>query len=84
MSSAAYRRDLGPHEAISYVKEIKALNDLDKLWLQELSEGKGFKELSGNFHVAARKNRFRRIRKFMGCINTTQAVAEAIRRGIIK
>jgi DNA-binding CsgD family transcriptional regulator len=92
MSSSAYRRDLGPHEAISFVKAANNISEFDKVWLDGLSRGKSFKELAGectvtvsrSFTEGAIKMRLKRVRMHLGADNITQAVAEAIRRGIIK
>ena len=63
---------------------ITELRALDIVWLQELSHGKSARELTEVKSEQLTKNRLILIRKFLGAKNTTQAVAEGIRRGIIK
>lgn len=84
MSSAAYNRNVQMHQAFSHYPPVESLSPSDLLWLNELSEGKSFKQLTGATSEGVAKNRFLRIRKFLGAKNTTQAVAKAIRNGIIK
>ena len=60
------------------------LSTRDKLWLTELSHGLITKQLTEASSEAWAKNRLLKVRRFMGVKTTTQAVAEAIRKGIIK
>lgn len=70
--------------ALSSLRRIRVLTSRDVEWLRELSEGKTFKELTGSSSEQYAKNRVQSIRAFLGTRNTVHAVAEAIRRGIIK
>lgn len=65
-------------------RPLQNLSRRDVIWLQQLSHGMVIKELKGVTSEQAAKNRILRIRKFLGAYNTTQAVAVAIRQGIIK
>jgi DNA-binding NarL/FixJ family response regulator len=86
MSGSAYTRDLDAHEAISYVPWIAALSIMDIVWLQALSEGKQMKDCAvlGQTSLPMVKKRMRSVRLFLGAKNTVQAVAIALRKGLIK
>lgn len=86
MSSAAYNRHKGAHEAFSYIKHLKALRPMDIEWLSMLSNGFHVKELATASNVSEQivKNRLQSVRQFMRVETTTHAVAEALRKGIIR
>ena len=52
------------------------------LYLQALANGSRVTEVSHSKQMG--KNRLAQIREFLNCRTTTQAVAESLRRGIIK
>lgn len=54
----------------------------DKEWLKKLAAGLGPKELGASKTAVA--NRLLRIRSILNAKTTAQAVAEAIRRGVIQ
>jgi DNA-binding NarL/FixJ family response regulator len=83
MSGTAYSRNKSAFESFSYVRELKALSRRDREWLTRLSHGYCVKELEGRSEQSI-KNRLQSIRQFLKVKNTTEAVAESIRRGIIK
>jgi DNA-binding CsgD family transcriptional regulator len=58
------------------------LIDRDVQWLEALSHGAPQRDLYRSEQYV--KNRLRIIREIMGVQNTVQAVAEALRRGIIR
>ena len=84
MGASAYNRSKGAYEPFSTVRRITQLTTRDRLWLTELSHGATTKELSESASWQAAKNRMQSIRHFLNVATTTQAVAEAIRRGIIR
>jgi hypothetical protein len=84
MSSAAYNRHKGAHEALSYIKPIHELSTCDKQWLEALSHGAHAKHLSDTLSEQQIKNRLQAIRQFMNVGTTTHAVAKALRDGVIK
>lgn len=59
------------------------LTERDKMWLKALADGEQPKAFSGSSFQAVRK-RLCKIRRSLGARTTTQAVAEALRRGEIK
>ena len=63
---------------------LQRLSERDILWLQRLSNGERIKYLNGVMREASVKNHMLKVREFLGVKTTVQAVAEAIRRGIIK
>lgn len=63
---------------------IQRLEDRDVHWLHLLSHGAIPKNLPGLASEGAIKNRLGMIRSFMNVRTTTEAVAEAMRRGIIR
>lgn len=65
-------------------RKIRCLSSRDIYWLSLLSNGAGAKNLPGVKSEQVAKNRLRIIRWHMKVETTTQAVAEALRRGIIK
>ena len=71
------------HPPLTFVRPITELSNVDVRWLYELSQGATIKDLKG-MTLQMTKNRLQSIRVFLGVKNTTQAVAEAIRRGIIR
>ena len=66
------------------MKVIHELTAYDLTLLQGLSHGYIAKELAVNTTEQMVKNRLYAIRKFMRVNTSTQAVAEALRKGIIK
>lgn len=82
--SAAYTRRLSPFQPICFIRRITALSERDIRWLQALSLGASVKELPEITSEQVAKNRLSSIRQFLGARNTTHAVAEALRRGIIQ
>jgi DNA-binding CsgD family transcriptional regulator len=67
-----------------YPLPLMELSKRDILWLKELSNGTVSAELTGSPSKQVAKNRLVRIRQYFGAQTTTQAVAEAIRRGLIR
>jgi len=63
---------------------LRSLSPRDKLWLWELSHGTPYKQLTGASTVSAAKMQVQRIRRWFGVHTTVHAVAEALRKGIIK
>ena len=72
-----------PADRVGPYRTLDQLHERDILWLRLLSHGTQVKNLPGIRTEQAIKNRLGRIRWFLECVTTTQAVAEAIRRGII-
>lgn len=64
-----------------WVEPLRELNSRDTLWLRKLANGHKVCDL----HPASdyTKQRLSRVRDFFGARTTTQAVVEAMRRGII-
>lgn len=69
---------------MSYWAPLKQLSTRDKLWLMELSHGAGMKQLTEATSAAMAKNRMTVVYRYLGVKSCTQAVAEALRRGIIR
>jgi len=86
VSSAAYSRHKKAHEAFSYVKRITVLRQMDVTWLKMLADGCVLKDLAIVASISEQqvKNRLQSIRLFMGVATTTHAVANALRKGIIR
>ena len=63
---------------------MKRLCPRDIRWLSLLSHGTPVKSLPGLRTEQAIKNRLGMIRWYLSCYTTTQAVAEALRKGLIK
>lgn len=63
---------------------LTQLSTLDKLWLLELSHGVITKQLMDAPSEQMAKNRLISIRQFLGAGTTTEAVAIAIRKGVIR
>jgi DNA-binding NarL/FixJ family response regulator len=64
-------------------RPLKGLKNMDVMLLRLLSDGLTAKEIPGLTEQGV-KNRLFRLRQFLNVRTTTQAVAEAIRRGIIE
>lgn len=62
----------------------KALIVRDLLWLYQLSHGRTAKQLSWKLTEQGIKNRLIKIRQRLHVKTTTEAVAEALRRGLIQ
>lgn len=86
MSSSAYNRHHGAHEAFTWVKRIAAITPRDVELLTMLSHGYSVKELAHacNTSQPMIKNRMASLRLFLHARTTVQAIAEALRKGIIK
>jgi hypothetical protein len=78
----AYRGPMGGRYADD--KRLTHLGDRDIRWLKLLSNGVRLKDLPEIPKENSARNRLMLIRQFMNVRTTAQAVAEAIRRGIIK
>ena len=63
--------------------QITELSPRDVMWLQRLADGVRLSDLPARSEQVA-KNRVMRIRWFLQAETTTQAVAIALRRGIIR
>jgi hypothetical protein len=81
---SAYNREHAAFQAFSYIKPITELSERDKHWLEALSHGAHVKSLSDDISEQQIKNRLQAVRQFMNVGTTTHAVAEALRKGVIK
>lgn len=62
---------------------LASLTDRDKYWLQRLADGATAKELERG-SVTAVASRLMVVRRILGARTNEQAVAEAMRRGVVR
>lgn len=66
---------------LSGARVLTRLSERDIAWLQALADGRRICQLEGSEYA---KQRLQAVRRYMQVRTTVQAVAEALRRGMIK